>query len=126
MGTVSNLTAGIAHDFNNLLAGIQGNAELLKLEGRGAKLTFSLLTFASKRNLTPRTLRIDESLSLSSGVLQQTLGPDVRVETHLARDLWPVRVNPALVEHVVLNLAVSARDAMPSCGVFRISAGNCV
>lgn len=137
--TVSQLTAGVAHDFNNLLAGIQGNAELLELEGRadrgllasileatarGANLTASLLTFASKRQLAPRTLRIDQSMTLSPGVLQQTLGPEIRVETRLAPDLWAVEVDPALLEQVVLNLAVNARDAMPAGGRFCIAADN--
>ena len=141
MEAVGQLTGGIAHDFNNLLMVILGGLTMLErhsdparrqvlLQGihqaaqRGAALTRQLLAFSRKQSLQAQTLDLAHQLGGMRELLDRSLGEGTHVELKLADDLWPVHVDPGELELVVLNLAVNARDAMPSGGTITISADN--
>ena len=142
MAAVGRLTAGIAHDFNNLLSSIIGNADLLERDigadaalarrlaiiqqsaERGADLVQRLLAFARKQPLDPVAVNLNELVRGMQDLLQATLGHAVRVETVLGGQLWPALVDPVQIEHVVLNLSINARDAMPQGGVLTIATAN--
>jgi PAS domain S-box-containing protein len=133
MDVLGQLTGGIAHDFNNLLTIISGNHELLEFEitddyqrdllkrandaaMMGARLTDRLLTFARRRSLDAVVVNVNELLLGMMDLLRRTLGEVVSLSSSLAPDLWPVRSDISELENAVLNLALNARDAMPSGG----------
>ncbi len=139
--SIGQLTGGIAHDFNNLLTAVMGNLELaqarLKDEGvrrllagaaraaeRGARLTQHLLAFSRKQHLQPRAIDINEIVRGMGEMLYRSLGAAVRIEQHLAADLWPATADPTQIELVILNLAINARDAMPLGGTLLIETVN--
>ncbi len=141
MEAVGRLTAGIAHDFNNLLTVVLGNLELAQRRGtretlpkmlenamsgarRAALLTERLLAFARKKPLEPKVLDINAMVSGMSELLRRTLGETITVKTTLADGLWTVEVDPTELEAAMLNLAVNARDAMPSGGDLMIETAN--
>ena len=57
-------------------------------------------------------------------LLRATLGRATRVETKLDESLWPALIDPVQIEHVILNLAINARDAMPDGGTLTIATAN--
>ncbi len=142
LAAIGRLTAGIAHDFNNLLAAISGNTEILharlrddpvhgpRLAGiletvaRGTDLVRRLLAFSRKQPLAPERLDLNGIVRGMADLLRATLGRTIRVETQLAPDLWLALIDPIQIEHMILNLAINARDAMPSGGTLTISTVN--
>ena len=138
---VGQLTGGIAHDFNNLLTIISGNLELLedsissmqdldlltrasKAADAGARLTNRLLTFARRRNLVPDVVHLNDQVRGMAELLRRTIGDTIELRTHLAPDLWLTQADVGEVEAAVLNLAINARDAMPSGGELSICTKN--
>ncbi|MBM3482567.1 MAG: PAS domain S-box protein [Alphaproteobacteria bacterium] len=127
--TVGQLTGGIAHDFNNILGVVLGNLDLLTpLVGaqpmaanlvqraiesaeRGASLTHRLLAFGRRQTLLPRQVDIGVLITEMGDLLERTLSDGVEVKTSMARDLWPVVIDPVQLESAILNLAINARDA---------------
>ena len=142
MESVGRLAGGIAHDFNNLLTAIVGYADLARLElaegseaaefvgeiaraaGRAAELTSQLLAFSRKQVLRPRPLDLNDSVQQMASMLSRMLGDDVVVSTALDPDLGLALADPGQVEQIVLNLAVNARDAMPSGGQLLIETAH--
>jgi CheY-like chemotaxis protein len=142
MEAIGQLTGGIAHDFNNLLAIIQGNIELvqervkgepklaemidyaLRASERGASLTKRLLAYSRQQPLAPKPVDIAVLIAGMTDLLRRALGETIEVRTHMAPALWPSRIDPNELEHAMLNLAVNARDAMPSGGSLSIEAEN--
>jgi signal transduction histidine kinase/CheY-like chemotaxis protein len=143
MEAIGLLTAGIAHDFNNLLTVVLGNLEsaqrrfsaadpalsrALENANRGArqaaKLTEKLLAFARRKPLEPQLLDVNRLVSGMSDLLQRTLGEQIAVRTRLVEDPWSVEIDPTELEAAILNLAVNARDAMPSSGLLVIETDN--
>ena len=142
MAAIGRLTSGVAHDFNNLLSAISGNAEslhnqlsehpthgrrlavILQATGRGSDLVRQLLAFSRKQPLMPVQADLDKIVRGMDGLLRATLGRGTRVETKLDQALWPALVDPVQIEHVILNLAINARDAMPDGGVLTIATNN--
>ena len=143
MEAIGQLTGGIAHDFNNLLTIIVGNIELLQRrlpEGsdrllraaehamdatrRAATLTQRLLAFSRRQPLDPKPIDVNKLVSGMSELLRRTLGEEVVLETVLAGGLWRSQADPNQLENVILNLAVNARDAMPSGGRLTIETAN--
>ncbi|WP_315975121.1 hybrid sensor histidine kinase/response regulator [Microvirga yunnanensis] len=140
MESIGQLTGGIAHDFNNLLAVILGNLELLRkriqdderakrlLEGafqgaqRGAALTQRLLAFSRQQDLTPQAVDVPKLVSGMTDLLARSLGPSIEIVTQFPAGLPSVKVDPNQLEMALLNLAVNARDAMPTSGTITISA----
>ena len=143
MEAVGQLTAGIAHDFNNLLTVVLGNIESAQrkieiadsglaraLENamhgarRAAVLTERLLAFARRKPLEPKVFDPNVLVSGMSDLLQRTLGEAIRVHPMLGANLWNVEVDPTELEAAILNLAVNARDVMPSGGELIIETSN--
>lgn len=142
METIGTLTAGIAHDFNNLLSVINGYAELLQLTaspgspqhenlgrvlgaGRSAaKLVGQLLAFSRKQVAQARVISFNVELEAIRPMLERMAGDKVSIELALARDLWPVRMDPAQLEQVVANLAANGCDAMPQGGKLVLTTEN--
>ncbi len=137
---VGRLAGGIAHDFNNLLTAILGFTGLaldkvLKLEDepvrfeldqvkqaaeRAARFTRQLLAFSRQQVLLPRLVDPADSIDAMIPMLRQLIGEDVQLSS-TGSVVEKVKVDPGQFEQVVMNLAVNARDAMPSGGVLRIS-----
>jgi CheY-like chemotaxis protein len=131
---LGSIAGGVAHDFNNILTVFQANAAaLLELEGqtvegaalareiqdasqRAAALTRQLLQFSRRQPLEPRNLDLNGALRGTTRMLQRVLGADIAISTEYGEGLPPVRVDPALLDQILLNLAVNARDAMPEGG----------
>ncbi|MCX7556119.1 PAS domain S-box protein [Xanthomonadaceae bacterium JHOS43] len=142
MESLGQLTGGVAHDFNNLLTVILGNAEVLAEQPgadaqqrlmaemiaaaakRGAEMTQRLLAFARKQALEPRPTDLNRLIRQFAPLLQRTLGEHIGIETVQAAGLWPTLVDAGQLEAAILNLAVNARDAMPTGGRLTIETAN--
>ncbi len=138
------LTGGVAHDFNNLLMVVSGNVQRLKKQiakdgsskrsfeaietavKRGTELTRHLLSFSRRQTHEAKVIDLGRALPVLQEMLQASLRGDISVETELPPDLWRVKVDQSEFELALLNLAVNARDAMPSGGRFVINARNLV
>lgn len=137
--TLGQLVGGVAHDFNNLLMAVIGNLDLLakRLKGdarqtrlltgaiegakRGATLTQRLLAFARKQELQSRATDALALVRDMRALIERSVGPMVEVDIQGTDELPPVTVDPNQLEMALLNLAVNARDAMPSGGLLQIS-----
>ena len=142
METVGQLTGGVAHDFNNLLAVIMGNLELVEetlgnnrraretvlhafsAAERGATLIQRLLAFSRRQSLAPKIVDINTLITGVSVVLKRTLEGSITIREDLDPDVWLVKVDPAQLETALLNLALNARDAMPTGGALTIETRN--
>jgi len=91
---------------------------------RAATLTHRLLAFSRQQPLDPEPLDVGRLVADTTDLLRRTLGEDVAVETVLAPGLWQTRVDSNQLENVLVNLAVNARDAMPSGGRLTIETAN--
>jgi PAS domain S-box-containing protein len=138
MEAIGQLTAGLAHDFNNLLQVVSGNlAILLEQElserqrrllesaagaaDRGAKLTRQLLAFARKTRLEPQKIDLNELIDSAGDLIDNTVGPQVRLVTSFERRLPPVELDPTHLEMALMNVLINSRDAMPQGGKVHIS-----
>ncbi len=142
MEAVGRLAGGIAHDFNNILTAITGYADLLledlaatdprrqdadeihKAADRAAGLTRQLLAFSRQQVLQPTVLEVNKLVSDLEKMLRRLLGEDVELSTRLAPTTGRVKADPGQLEQVVMNLAVNARDAMPSGGKLTLETAN--
>ena len=142
MEAVGQLTGGIAHDFNNLLAVSLGNVELaeevaesggdvrpflatIKRTGeRGAALTNQLLAFSRKQTLVPQVIDAGDLVGGMADRLRRPLGGTIEGKVAGADGLGPGEVAPHELESAILNLALNARDAMPSGGTLSIQTTN--
>jgi signal transduction histidine kinase/CheY-like chemotaxis protein len=138
--SVGQLAAGVAHDFNNVLTVIQGYSECLLNQGqrdrastnalkqisdaakRAAALTRQLLLFSRKQVIQTRVLDLNVVLQNLSNMLVRLLGEDVALESGYAPNLPRLEGDTGMLEQVVMNLVVNARDAMPRGG--RLSIGT--
>ncbi len=146
MEAIGRLTGGIAHDFNNLLTVILGNIEMLDFElpeagesremhdqirraaQSAAELTHQLLAFARRQPLSPSEVDVSRLVIGLDGLLRRTLGTNVTLDIRCAPSLWRARVDPTQLENAIVNLAINARDAIPSgrAGRLVIDANNIV
>jgi two-component system cell cycle sensor histidine kinase/response regulator CckA len=142
MEALGQLAGGVAHDFNNLLTAILGYCDLVLVDlpagsrmagdvgqiqaagERARDLTQQLLTFSRKQTLRPDVLNIRTALARFDGLVPRLLGEHIQVSTHVATDLWNVRIDPSQLEQILLNLAVNASDAMPQGGRLTIETHN--
>jgi PAS domain S-box-containing protein len=142
MEAIGRLAGGIAHDFNNLLMVISGYSEFLldrlgpepALRGpaqeiasaavRATSLTRQLLAFSRKQMLAPKLLDLNGVVRENLKMLTRVIGEDIDLVMVPAADLGAVRADVGQVEQVIMNLAVNARDAMPSGGKLTIETSN--
>jgi two-component system cell cycle sensor histidine kinase/response regulator CckA len=142
MEAIGQLTAGIAHDFNNSLTAINGFAELIQqqvlpdssayeMAGKilhsgqhAADLVRQLLAFSRKQVIQPQTLNLNTIVANVDKMLQRIITETIELKIILAPELWPVEVDPAQMEQVIINLVVNARDAMPNSGKLTIETAN--
>lgn len=142
MESIGRLAGGVAHDFNNLLQVILGFAELLAGDlqesdrhfrdvreiqaaaQRARDLTNRLLAFSRKQMILPVITDINSLLNDERALLLHTVGTTVILETALAPDLWPVKVDQGQLRQIILNLTANAREAMPQGGRLTISTRN--
>ena len=134
MEAVGQLTGGIAHDFNNILTVITGTIEILaeavknepqlsaitkmidEAASRGAELTQHLLAFARKQPLQPRETNVNTLIIDTARLLRPTLGEQIEIESVFESETCIATVDPNQLTTAILNLALNARDAMPSGG----------
>lgn len=142
MEAIGRLAGGIAHDFNNLLHVINGYSDLLlqqvgpddpmremlaeirKAGELSASLTHQLLAFSRRQVLTPKPLNLNEVIGNIEKMLHRILGENVKLAVNLAPDLDILAADPSQIQQILLNLAVNARDAMPSGGTLTIQTSN--
>jgi PAS domain S-box-containing protein len=142
MEAVGRLAGGIAHDFNNLLMVISGYAEFLldrlgpepalrapaqeiaAAAGRASSLTRQLLAFSRRQMLAPKILDLNSVVAENFKMLTRVIGEDIDLVMIPAAGLGVVRADSGQVEQVIMNLAVNARDAMPSGGKLTIETSN--
>jgi PAS domain S-box-containing protein len=138
MEAVGRLAGSVAHDFNNMLSVILGYSSLLladlkpvdPLRGdidmiraageKAAALTRQLLAFSRQQVLEPRVLDLNGVVQSSEQMLRRLLGEDIELVMSYDRNLSRVRVDPGQIDQVVMNLALNARDAMPTGGKLTI------
>jgi PAS domain S-box-containing protein len=139
MESVGQLAAGVAHDFNNILTVINGSSSILSdllkdrpecmewvahiaaAGDRAANLTRQLLLFSRKQQLQPKPVNLNELTSNLTKMLGRVLGEDITLEFSYDNDLLPVQGDAGMLEQVIINLAVNARDAMPEGGRLHIA-----
>lgn len=140
MEAIGQLAAGVAHDFNNMLAVISGNADLLLMapdqlgpevnEGlkqilaaaqRAAILTRQLLIFSRKQIPQPQPLVVSDLVKNMIKMLKRIIPENIRLDCDYEKESSFVQADPGMIEQVLLNLAVNARDAMPHGGQVRIT-----
>jgi two-component system cell cycle sensor histidine kinase/response regulator CckA len=142
MQAVGQLAGGVAHDFNNLLTAMIGFCDLLLMRfrpgdpsfadimqikqnaNRAANLVRQLLAFSRQQTLQPRILAITDVLVELSHLLRRLIGENIELKVVHGRDLGLAKVDQGQLEQVIINLAVNARDAMPSGGTLTIRTAN--
>jgi len=142
MQAVGQLAGGVAHDFNNLLTAMIGFCDLLLMRfrpgdpsfadimqikqnaNRAANLVRQLLAFSRQQTLQPRILDITDILVELSHLLRRLIGENIELKVVHGRDLGLAKVDQGQLEQVIINLAVNARDAMPSGGTLTIRTAN--
>ncbi|MBV8758401.1 MAG: PAS domain S-box protein [Deltaproteobacteria bacterium] len=137
MDAIGRLAGGIAHDFNNIIGAITMEADLaLELEpppelseslhdirtaaNRGAALTRQLLMFSRRQVMRVQTLDLNTHVMNLARMLQRIIGEDIGLQLHLSPTPLVVRADAGMLDQVIMNLAVNARDAMPEGGTLRI------
>jgi len=133
MEAVGQLAAGIAHDFNNMLTVIIGHTSLLQAQNddpeqlnslaevadtanRAASLTQQLLTFSRRQPLQPKSVDVNEIIVGTSRMLQRILGEQITLRFQCPASLPGIYADRGMIEQIIMNLAVNARDAMPKGG----------
>jgi len=134
MEAVGQLAGGIAHDFNNILTAIIGFGTLLKMETdkhdplhsyvtqiltsaeRAASLTQALLAFSRKQIISPKPVNLNEIIRGVKNLLSRIIGEDIELTTILTDKDLTIMADTGQIEHVLMNLATNARDAMPDGG----------
>jgi CheY-like chemotaxis protein len=138
MEAIGQLAGGIAHDFNNMLTVIQGFAttlleddddpamrrtattQIVEAAQRAAGLTRQLLAFGRRQIMKPQDADLNELVSNLAKMVQRLLGENINLQLQLAMRPLPIYADPGLIDQVLMNLVINARDAMPAGGVLRI------
>jgi signal transduction histidine kinase len=143
LAAVGQLSAGVAHDFNNILCIILGYASLLQDETgltpekrgdalkqitnaakRAAHLTRQLLTFSRKQMMQPTTLEFNQVIGNVCRMLQRLVGEDIDVQFRFAPKPVYIHADLGMMEQIIMNLAVNARDAITGGGQLILSAST--
>lgn len=139
MNAVGQLAAGVAHDFNNILTIITGHTGLLlanpklppqfrpelgRIEGaalRAASLTRQLLAFSRKQAMFPHPLYLAKVVESTTSMLARLLGANINFTVRITDQLPPVEADPAMIEQVLTNLVLNARDAITGAGSISVT-----
>lgn len=142
MEAVGRLAGGVAHDFNNVLSVILSYSEMLLGETlhdarmredlqeirdagvRAAEITRQLLTFSRQQIVDAKPLNLNDVLSGMTKMVKRLLGAEIELTLLPGNGLWNIKSDVGQLEQVVMNLAVNARDAMPSGGKLTIETAN--
>jgi signal transduction histidine kinase len=143
MEAIGRLVGGVAHDFNNLLTGMVLCSELI-LTGldknsrlrhfaeeicsageQGAKLIQQLMAVARQQSIEPCLLCLNDLVSEVRNLLTRLIGENIELIPELADDIGLVKMDPAQVQQIILNLVLNARDAMPDGGRITLTTRNC-
>ena len=142
MEAVGRLAGGVAHDFNNLLMAIMGYGELirsslvkddplykysediLKATERAASLTQQLLAFSRRQVMQPQVLNLNRVAADLEKMLRRLIGEHIELEIVAGPDLGAVKADPGQIDQIIMNLAVNARDAMPTGGRLILATAN--
>jgi len=140
--SIGRLAGGVAHDFNNLLSAILGFSELarkylpaesepahciarvIEAANRGGDLTQQMLAFARKKIVKPEVLNLNRVIARMEPLLRRLIGEDLDFVLVPGSSLGLVSVDMGSMEQVIMNLAVNARDAMPTGGKLTIETQN--
>lgn len=141
MEAVGRLAGGIAHDFNNILMAMQGYSalalsrlgandpvrgwveEIRKASDRAASLTRQLLAFSRQQVMRPAALELMKEVREVEGLLKPIIGERITLSVTSRGEVGRVWADPSAIHQIVMNLAINARDAMPTGGVLEISVG---
>jgi len=142
MESIGHLASGVAHNFNNLLTAISGHAsfardmlppehparqdieQVLRNARRAALLTRQLLAFLCRRSTPPHAVNLNDLILDMGEMLGHLIGEDIELTTDLAPNLGTVRVDSNQIEQAIINLALNARDAMPTGGRLTLRTAN--
>lgn len=139
MESIGRLAGGIAHDFNNILTIITNYCDLIEIgrDGspdllddvnairsaaiRASDLVRQLLAFGRKQILQPDVVDLNDIVTGMDRLLSRLLGEDIFLVVDLDPSPAPIYADPGQIEQVIINLALNARDAMPSGGTLTIT-----
>ena len=142
LDAIGQLAGGVAHDFNNVLSVIQNYAAFLaeELEGnerlmgdlreieiatsKAVALTRQLLTFSRKDEAVASQFDPNAAIRETEGLITAGLSEDIDIQFSLAPDIRAIEMDPSQFDQILLNLAVNARDAMPSGGILMIETSH--
>ncbi len=151
--SVGQIAGGVAHDFNNMLAVVINYAglvageltalarespdddqrwrsmkadldEVVRAAERAARLTHQLLSFSRQTQTDPVPVDLNDSVREVEELLRHTLGPRITLDVALADQLALIRADPAEIDHLLVNLAINSRDAMPDGGTVTVETAN--
>ena len=142
MENLGRLAGGIAHDFNNILTSIIGNVELALFDcdesnpnfeylkeiqnasQTASRLTSQLLTFSRKKIIESKLFNPNSLIEKQSKLLKRLIGENINLELNLEENIGFIKADPSIIEQIILNLVVNARDAMPHGGNLKIETKN--
>ncbi len=134
MESIGALAGGVAHDFNNMLSVVMGHAELAMLETepdaplwrrlkqimevsrRSTDMVRQLLAFARKQIIAPRVLTLNDTVEDMLNMLRQLIGEHIHLVWRPGPEIWQVKLDPAQIDQILVNLCVNARDAIADTG----------
>jgi PAS domain S-box-containing protein len=141
MEIIGQLAGGVAHDFNNILTVIQGNAalslngemkpeekaectqQIIRAAERAASLTRQLLMFSRKQVMQPVNLNLNEVVAQMTKMLRRVVGENISLQSNYAANLPFIHGDTGMIEQILMNLVVNARDAMLEGGNLTVATG---
>ena len=142
MESIGRLAGGVAHDFNNMLTVILGHSEMTQLRKDldpglrnhleevhraavdSAAIVRQLQAFARKQTIAPRIIDLNPTIGGAIQMLRRLVGEDIELAWRPAGALWPVKVDPAQIDEILVNLCANARDAIAGVGEIAIETAN--
>ncbi len=142
MEAIGQLAGGVAHDFNNLLQVINGHTDLMledadkdwpfyeslkqiEIAGtRAAELVRQLLTYSRRQIINPVSLDLNDQIAHMKQMLSRLIGEQIEIRFSPNNPLEPVYGDPGMIDQVIMNLCLNARDAMSAGGVLTIRTQN--
>ena len=142
MESIGLLAGGVAHDFNNILAAIQINLDLISLYhydpektkdyldkiqfgvSRASDLVKQLLMFSRRQALHRDVVDLNKSITNLMKMMESTIGENITLTIQKEPELWQIVADPGMIDQIIMNLIVNAKDAMPKGGRLSISTAN--